>query len=193
MRTSYLRERIRQQQKVEDTDKHAVNEEITSPEVRLIGADGSQIGVIKTHEAQKMADDAGLDLVEVSPDSKPPVCRILDYGKMRYQKAKRDKDAKKRSSVHVVKELRVRYNTDKHDIETKVRNARKFIEEGDRVRFDMRFKGREAVYQELGKAMFAGIIAQLEDIAVVEELTPLIGQRMILSFAPKSGAAKAQG
>lgn len=179
---------FQEQSKAGKSAKHLVNDQIKAPEVRVIGADGAQHGLLRIREALQLAEDAGLDLVEVAPDSKPPVCRLIDYGKLRYKEQKKAAEARKKSSVHVVKELRVRYSTDKHDIETKVRNARRFLGEGDKVRFDMRFKGREAVYESLGRETYRQIIEMLSDIAVVEEQTPLLGQRMLLLLAPKGGA-----
>lgn len=167
-------------------DKYSINEYITATQVRVIGADGAQLGIILTREAVRMAEELGLDLVEVAPEASPPVCRILDYGKLKYREQKKAADARKKAAVHTVKELRVRYNTDKHDLETKVRLAKKFIEEGDKVRFQMRFKGRESVYRDLGESVFKSIGESLAEIAQVEESTPLIGQRMTITFGPKT-------
>ena len=155
----------------------------------MIGADGAQLGVLKTREAIAIAEEQGLDLVEVAHDATPPVCRILDYGKLRYKEQKKASEARKKSSTHVTKELRVRYSTDKHDLETKVKHARKFLGEGDKVRFEMRFRGREVVYQELGKDIFKQIAASLQDVGIVEESTPLLGYKMTMSFAPKGHVA----
>lgn len=174
--------------KPEKTEKHAINEYITAPEVRLIGADGAQLGVVKLRDAISLAEEAGLDLVEVAPEAKPPVCRILDYGKLKYREQKKAAEMRKRSSVHVLKELRVRYNTDTHDLDTKVRSARNFLEEGDKVKFEMRFKGREVVYVELGKEIFGQIKEALKDVGTVEEEAPLLGTRMIMVLVPKGGA-----
>jgi len=188
MRPSYSRDfnRFRQSEK---NEKHRLNRDIGVPEVRVIGADGSQLGVLKTRDALAIAEEAGLDLVEVAPEAKPPVCKILDYGKLKYKEQKKEAATRKKSSVQVVKELRIRYNTDKHDLETKVRNARKFLEEGDRVRFEMRFRGREIVYRELGEQIFKQIIAELAETGVVDEAPPMQGPKMIVIFAPK-GVAK---
>ncbi len=178
-------------EKPKDTsDNHAINEYITAPQVRVIGVDGAQLGILITREALRMAEELGVDLVEVAPEAKPPVCRLLDYGKLKYREQKKAADARKKAATHSVKELRVRYNTDKHDLETKVRNARKFIEEGDKVRFQMRFKGRESVYRDLGEDMFKHIAELLNDISAVEEFTPLMGQRMTMTIGPK-GSGKA--
>ena len=169
----------------ENPDKHRINEQISAKEVRLIGAESEQLGVLTIEAALERAEDLGLDLVEVAPGADPPVCRILDYGKLKYREQKKAAEAKKRSSTTVVKELRIRYRTDKHDLETKVRKARKFLEDGDRVRFQMRFRGREVVYRELGENTLNQIAEMLEDIASVEEITPLLNQRMILTLVPK--------
>ncbi len=166
-------------------EKYAINEEITAKEVRVIGVSGEQIGVLRIEAALQMAEESEVDLVEVAPEAKPPVCRLLDYGKLKYKGQKKAAEARKRSSSHTVKELRIRYSTDKHDLETKVRNARRFLEDGDRVRFQMRFKGREVVYESLGRATMQQVVELLADVGVVDDLSPLVGQRIILSLAPK--------
>jgi translation initiation factor IF-3 len=172
-------------------EKHRINEQITAHEVRLIGAEGNQVGVISTREALRIAEDDGLDLVEVAPEASPPVCRILDYGKLKYREQKKAAEARKRGTTHVVKEIRVRYSTDTHDLETKVRAARKFLLAGDRVRFQMRFRGREAAYKELGVEIFKQIEEMLKEVGVVDESTPLMGQKMMVTFVPK-GATSAK-
>lgn len=167
-------------------EKHAINERINASQVRLIGADGEQLGVVAIRDALQRAEDEGLDLVEVAPEASPPVCKIIDYGKLKYREQKKAAESRKRGATHSVKELRVRYNTDKHDLETKVRNARKFLEDGDKVRFQMRFKGRESVYRDLGEQIFQQIAETLSDIALIEERTPLMGQRMTVTLGPRS-------
>jgi translation initiation factor IF-3 len=179
-------------QQSKEKEKHAINERISALQVRLIGANGEQLGVLITREALRLAEDAGLDLVEVAPEASPPVCKIIDYGKLKYREQKKAAESRKRGATQSVKELRVRYNTDKHDLETKIRNARKFIEEGDKVRFQMRFKGREAVYRDLGEEIFKHIGEMLIDIASLEEHTPLIGQKMTVTFGPKAQAKTVQ-
>lgn len=159
-----------------------------APEVRVIGVDGAQLGVLSLRQALLAAEEAGVDLVEVAPEARPPVCRLLDYGKLKYREQKKAAETRKKSSVHTVKELRVRYNTDKHDIEIKVRNARKFLEDGDKVRFQMQFRGRETSYKELGDQVFRELAAQLEDVAIIEEMTPLLGRKMTMTIAPKTAA-----
>ena len=173
-----------------EDEKHSVNRDITAKEVRVIGADGEQLGILKTHEALKIAEDAELDLVVVAAKSVPPVCRILDYGKLKYKEQKKAAEIRKKSAVQETKELRIRYNTDDHDLETKIKNAIKFLEDGDKVRFSMRFKGRESMYENLGNEIFEQIIVTLQDFAQVDERTRLIGQKMMLVFAPKPGVKK---
>ena len=173
-----------------EDEKHSVNRDIIAKEVRVIGADGEQLGILKTHEALKIAEDAELDLVVVAAKSVPPVCRILDYGKLKYKEQKKAAEIRKKSAVQETKELRIRYNTDDHDLETKMKSAVKFLEEGDKVRFSMRFKGREAMYENLGNEIFEQIIVKLQEIAQVDERTKLIGQKMMLVFAPKPNAKK---
>lgn len=170
----------------EQKNEHAINEEITAREVRVIGEDGEQLGVLPIAEALRIAEEAGSDLVAVAPDAVPPVCRILDYGKLKYREQKKAAASRKRSAQQTVKELRLRYSTDKHDLETKVKQARKFLAEGDKVRFQMRFRGREVVYREIGEEIFSKIVEALEDAALVEEKTPLLGNRMIMTVAPRS-------
>ena len=173
-----------------EEEKHPVNRDITAKEVRVIGVDGEQLGILKTFDAIKMAEDAGLDLVVVAAKAVPPVCRILDYGKLKYKEQKKAAEIRKKSAVQETKELRIRYNTDAHDLDTKIKNAIKFFEEGDKVRFSMRFKGRESMYENLGNEIFEQIIVRLQDFATVDERTRLIGQKMMLVFAPKPGAKK---
>ncbi len=181
MRGRFVREAPREE------EKFNINEQIRAREVRLIGVDGAQIGVVKIEEAIRLADEALVDLVEVSPDAKPPVCRLLDYGKLKYREQKKAAEARKHSAQQQVKELRVRYSTDKHDLETKVRKAREFIAEGDRVKFLMRFRGRESAYRELGESVLDKIVEALSDISAVEQRTGLIGQGMQLTLMPKTG------
>jgi translation initiation factor IF-3 len=166
-------------------EKYAINEQITAEEVRVIGEDGAQLGVLKLRDALRTAEEKGIDLVEVAPEARPPVCRMLDYGKLKYREQKKAAEARRKTAVHVVKELRIRYSTDKHDLDTKIRNARKFLQAGDRVRFLMRFRGREVTYQELGLETFKQVAAMLDDIAVVEEQSPIAGMRMSLTLAPR--------
>jgi len=172
-------------------DKHLINEAITSSEVRLIGVEGEQLGVLVTSRARELAEEAGVDLVAVAPEAKPPVCKLIDYGKLKYREQKKAAEARKRAATNTVKELRIRYSTDQHDFDTKVRKARAFLEGGDRVRFQMRFRGREVVYRELGEETLQKVVDILEDIASVEERTPLVGNRMILTLVPRAAVPAA--
>ena len=176
--------------KKEEGKTYRTNDEITSSEVRVVGIEGEQLGVLKLEDALARAEEEGVDLVEVSPNSEPPVCRILDYGKLRYKEQKKAAEGRKQSAKNTVKELRVRYRTDTHDLDTIIRKARQFLEAGDRVRFQMRFRGREVVYRDLGLEKFEEIKTLLEDIATVEDQTPLQGNRMILTFAPTAPTKK---
>ncbi len=169
----------------ESTDKHAVNEQIRSPQVMVIGLKGEQLGPMITREAIRLAFDNGVDLVEVAPTAKPPVCKLLDYGKLKYREQKKAADTRKKTAVQEIKELRVRYNTDKHDLETKLNRAKEFIADGDKVRFQMRFKGREMMYRDLGELVFNKIALQLDEVAIIEEKPHMLGTKMGMTFAPK--------
>ena len=185
MRPSFSRDnRFRQPQ---NTEKHRINRDILALEVRVIGSDGAQLGVLKTREAIQIAEDEGLDLVEVAPEAKPPVCKILNYGKFKYKEQKKEAALRKNTGP-TIKEIRLRYSTDKHDLETKIKNAKRFIAEGDKVKFEMRFRGREVVYQDMGREIFKSVIEQMNEVATLEESTPLLGQKMLLIFVPKSQA-----
>jgi translation initiation factor IF-3 len=173
-------------------DEHRINNRILAREVRLIADDGEQLGVLLTKQAQEIAESRGLDLVEVSPNSKPPVCRLMDYGKYKYKEQKKESEAKKKRTENITKELRLRYRTDVGDLETKLRHAREFLLEGDKVKFSMKFKGREVAYSSLGAEKFEKIASGLADISVVEEKSPL-GRQMHIVLAPsKEVLLKAQ-
>lgn len=152
--------------------------------------DGEQLGVMSTRDALMKAEQTGLDLVEVAPQAKPPVCKIMDYGKFKYREQKKEAEAKKKRTEHVLKELRIRYSTDIGDLNTKLKQARTFLEEGNKVKFSMRFKGREAMYVELGLEKFKEISKQLEDIAVVDEQSPGAGRQIHITFAPGKNTAQ---
>ena len=166
-------------------DAHRINHRVTAREVRLIGGDGAQLGIVPIGQALQIAEEAGLDLVEVSPDAKPPVCRLMDYGKFKYREQKREAQARKKRSETTIKELRIRYRTDTGDLETKLKQARLFIEEGDKVKFSMRFRGREVMYANLGDEKFNEIVERLADIAAIDERSPTGGRQMHIVLAPK--------
>ena len=136
-----------------------VNEDINVPNVRLIGADGENIGVVTAREAMDLADEAGLDLVEISPNADPPVCKILDYGKYKYEAQKKKNEAKKKQKIIDVKEIKLRPNIDDHDYDVKMRNMRRFLGDGDKVKVTLRFRGREMAHQELGAVVLKRVKA----------------------------------
>ena len=160
-------------------------------EVSLIGNDGEQLGVFPTQEALNMAEEKDQDLVEVAPNSSPPVCRIMDYGKFKYQQSKRAHEAKKKQKIIHVKEVKLRPNTDRHDYDFKLKNAFRFLESGDKVKVLVFFRGREIVPRENGQKLLVRVTETLEDIAVVEQEAKQEGRTLCMIFAPKSLKKKA--
>ena len=160
-------------------------------EISLIGNDGEQLGVFPTQEAINMAEEKDQDLVEVAPNSSPPVCRIMDYGKFKYQQSKRAHEAKKNQKVIHVKEVKLRPNTDKHDYDFKLKNAFRFLESGDKVKVLVFFRGREIVHRENGQKLLLRVTETLEDIAVIEQEAKQEGRTLCMIFAPKSLKKKA--
>jgi len=162
-----------------------LNEQINVPEVRLVGKDGEQIGVVSIAQALQIAADAELDLVEVAPQAKPPVCRIMDYGKYLFEEGKKAQAAKKKQKQVQVKELKFRPGTDIGDYQVKLRNLLKFLEEGDRVKVTLRFRGREMAHQELGLQMLKRLEGDVQEQGVVEQQPRLEGRQMVMVIAPK--------
>jgi translation initiation factor IF-3 len=162
-----------------------VNHQISVREVRLVKEDGEMLGVVSTREALNMAAEAGLDLVEISPTAVPPVCKILDYGKFKYEAQKRKNEAKKKQKVIEVKEIKMRPGIEEHDYEVKMRAIKGFLEEGDKVKVTMRFRGREMMHQELGMKVLDKVRTELEDLIKVESYPRLEGRQMIMTIAPK--------
>ena len=162
-----------------------VNTDILNDEVRCISPDGEQLGVMKTADAIAEADAQGLDLVEVSPNTDPPVCKILDYGKFKYEAQKKKNEAKKKQKIIEVKEIKLRPNIDEHDYQVKMRNVQKFLDEGDKVKVTMRFRGREMAHQELGVNVLNRVRDDTEDVAKIEAFPKLEGRQMIMVIAPK--------
>ena len=160
-------------------------------EVSLIGNDGEQLGVFPTQEALSLAEEKDQDLVEVAPNSSPPVCRIMDYGKFKYQQSKRAHEAKKKQKIIHVKEVKLRPNTDQHDYDFKLKNAFRFLESGDKVKVLVFFRGREIVHRENGQKLLVRVTERLEDIAVVEQEAKQEGRTLCMIFAPKSLKKKA--
>lgn len=162
-----------------------INEMIDEPTVLLIDAEGEKRGVIPTAEAMRMADEAGLDLVEVSPNAKPPVCKLLDFGKFKFQAQKKANEARKKQKTVEVKEIKMRPNIDTHDYDVKMKSMLRFFEEGDKVKVTLRFRGREMAHQELGMALLNRVKEQVEDISKVEAYPRLEGRQMVMVLAPK--------
>lgn len=155
------------------------------PRVRVIGPDGSQIGVLSRDEALRMAEESELDLVEIVPNSDPPVCRIMDFGKYKFEMQKKANAAKKKAKQQEIKELKFRPTTDDGDYNIKLRNLRRFIAEGDKVKINIRFKGREMAHTELGMEMAHRLEADLRDEVIIEQMPRLEGRQMIMMVAPK--------
>ena len=162
-----------------------INEQIRDREVRLIGPDGEQIGVVSSREAQKIADEAGLDLVKIAPNAKPPVCKIIDYGKYRYELARKEKEAKKKQKTIDVKEVRLSPNIDKNDLNTKINQARKFLSKGDKVKVTLRFRGRELAHVNSSKVILEEFAEQLSDVAVIDKQPKFEGRSMIMFLTEK--------
>lgn len=167
-----------------------INNRIRISPIRLIGPDGEQIGIVPTAEALEKAREAGLDLVEVSPNSRPPVCRILDYGKFKYELAKKDKMAKKKQHAFQLKEMRYRPKIDEHDFQFKTKHVKEFIESGSKVRVYVMFRGREMAHTEFGRVVLDRVIEELQDISVVEANPKQEGRNMTMVLAPTAEVMK---
>lgn len=165
-----------------------VNREIRAQKVRLITHTGEQVGVVPLYEALAMAEENGLDLVEISAGSNPPVCKIINYGKFRYDQTKREKESKKAQHQVKIKEIKVKPNIDDHDLETKIRHAREFIAKGNKVKVTCMFRGREMAHPEIGEKILRKVCEDLEDIAMVESPSKIFGRMLIVILAP--GAKK---
>jgi len=164
-----------------------INDEIRDKEVRVINSDGSQLGLMSASKALQIAESQNMDLVKIAPQAKPPVCKVMDYGKYRFEQAKREKEAKKNQRVIDVKEIRLSLNIDTHDFNTKVNQATKFIKSGDKVKVSIKFRGREMGHPEIGKDNMDRFALAMQEIAVVEKPAKLEGRNMIMFLAPKSG------
>ena len=162
-----------------------INEQIRDKEIRLIGENGEQLGIMSARDAMKMAKEAELDLVKIAPAAKPPVCKIIDYGKYRYEQARKEKEAKKKQKTIEVKEVRLSPNIDVNDLNTKVGAARKFIEKGDKVKVSLRFRGREMAHIDSSKHILEDFAEKLSDIAVVDKAPKLEGRSMTMFLTEK--------
>nr|WP_254655711.1 translation initiation factor IF-3 [Roseovarius nubinhibens] len=149
-----------------------------------MGADGENVGVVTPTRAMEMAEEAGLDLVEISPNANPPVCKIMDFGKYKYEQQKRESEARKKQKVIEVKEIKFRPNTDTHDYEVKMRSVMKFLENGDKVKITMRFRGREMAHQDLGRQLLQRVSGDIEGVGKVENMPKMEGRQMIMIIAP---------
>ncbi len=162
-----------------------INEQIRDREIRLVGEDGEQLGIMPAKDAMKLAKEANLDLVKISPTAKPPVCKIIDYGKFKYEMARRDKEAKKKQKVTEVKEIRLSPNIDENDLNTKANNARKFLSKGDKVKVVLRFRGREMAHMGTSKKILDEFFKKVEDICTVEKPAKVEGRSMIMVLTEK--------
>lgn len=167
-----------------------INHRIRVPEIRVIADEGEQLGVMPTHEALRLAEERGLDLVEISPRAFPPVCRIMDYGKYKYEEAKKKQQARKRASTVETKEIKFRPKTEEHDMAFKVKHVRRFLEEGNKVRLAVVFRGREITHPQTGMAVLNKVVDLCNDIASVEATPNMEGRRMIMVIAPKPGVVR---
>lgn len=161
-----------------------MNGEISAPEVRLVGEDGEPLGVVSLRAALDTAESAGLDLVEIAPTAQPPVCKVMDFGKFRYQEQKKAHEARLKQKQVQVKEVKLRPGTDENDYQIKLRNLRRFLEEGDKCKVTLRFRGREMAHQEFGLRQLERVKADLEDIGQVEQMPKMEGRQMIMIVAP---------
>jgi translation initiation factor IF-3 len=164
-----------------------VNDRIRGPEIRLIGADGENVGVVTPARAMQMAEEAGLDLVEISPNAEPPVCKIMDFGKFKYEQQKREAEARKKQHIIEIKEIKFRPGTDKHDYDVKMRSVLKFLGEGDKVKVTLRFRGREMAHQQLGLELLNRVADDViaEEAGKVESFPRLEGRQMVMMIGPK--------
>jgi translation initiation factor IF-3 len=170
---------------VNNKNKTRVNRDIRVPQVRVVDDDGEQVGILSTDDAIKMAQERGLDLVEVAPTAKPPVCRIIDYGKFQYEQSKKAREIKKKQHVISVKEIKITPITEAHDVQFKEKHARKFLSEGNKVKITVRFRGRQLAHSNLGLDKLKQIILDLSDVAIVEREPIMEGRNLTTTLAPK--------
>ncbi len=162
-----------------------MNGEITAPELRLVGINNEPLGVVSLADAVKMSEDAEVDLVEIAPQADPPVCRLMDYGKFKYQEQKKAHDARLKQKIIQVKEVKFRPGTDEGDYNIKVRNLTRFLEEGDKTKVTLRFRGREMAHQDIGMRLLEKVKADLEPVGIVEQFPKMEGRQMIMVIGPK--------
>lgn len=165
--------------------QHLVNEEIREKELRVVGDDGEQLGIMSSKEALAIAEQRQLDLVMIAPQAKPPVCKIMDYGKFLYEVQKKEKEAKKKQKVISIKEVRISPNIEEHDLNVKAKNAEKFLKDGDKVKVTVRFRGREADYSHFGNALLEQFYAKVSEVGLIEKEPKLEGKNMTMVLTPK--------
>ncbi|WP_311136128.1 translation initiation factor IF-3 [Pseudooceanicola albus] len=163
-----------------------MNDRIRCPEVRLIGAEGENLGVVTPQRAMALAEEASLDLVEISPNATPPVCKIMDFGKFKYEQQKRESEARKKQKVIEVKEVKFRPNTDVHDYDVKMKNVVKFLEKGDKVKVTLRFRGREMAHQNLGRELLERVAEDVKELGKVENMPKMEGRQMVMMIGPRA-------
>ena len=166
---------------------HELNEDILDKEIRLIGAEGQQLGIMSSQEALKIADEQGLDLVKISPQAVPPVCKLMNYGKFRFEQSKKEKEARKNQHVVEIKEIRMSPGIDVGDFNTKLKNAQKFLTEGNRVKVSVRFRGREMAHTEIGRELLKKFAEQCTEVAIMDKAAKLEGRNMSMFLSPKTG------
>ena len=166
---------------------HQLNEDIRDSEIRLIGSTGEQLGIMSAAQAQRIADEQGLDLVKISPQATPPVCKLMDYGKFRFEQGKREKEAKKNQHVVEIKEIRMSPGIDVGDFNTKLKNAQKFLADGNRVKVSVRFRGREMAHTEIGRDLLVRFAEQCAEVATLDKEPKLEGRSMSIFLSPKTG------
>lgn len=165
--------------------QHLINEEIREKEIRLVGSDGEQLGIMSSAQALEIADSKQLDLVMIAPQAKPPVCKLMEYGKYLYEVQKREKEARKNQRVINIKEVRISPNIEEHDLNVKAKNAGKFLKDGDKVKVTVRFRGREADYSHFGEELLKQFAEKLQDVGVIEKKPLLEGRNMTMVISPK--------
>ena len=161
-----------------------INDRIRAQEIRLIGADGENVGVVSPNRAMMMAEEAGLDLVEISPNAVPPVCKIMDFGKFKYETQKKEGEAKKKQKIIEIKEIKFRPGTDTHDYEVKMRSVLKFLEDGDKVKVTLRFRGREMAHMDLGRELLERVAKDVEEVGKIESMPKVEGRQMVMMVGP---------
>ncbi|WP_153100525.1 translation initiation factor IF-3 [Paraburkholderia hayleyella] len=168
-----------------DKSSHRINGEITAPEVRLVGVENEPLGIVKLADAFRMSEQQDVDLVEIAPQAEPPVCRLMDYGKFKYQEAKKQHEAKLKQKVVQVKEVKFRPGTDDGDYNVKLRNLIRFLDDGDKTKITLRFRGREMAHQEIGMRVLERLRTDLDEVGQVEQMPKMEGRQMVMVLSPK--------